>query len=233
MKPLSSRWKNLPPRQRHFWAGGLCGALALLYGLLLWYPGRQALQKLQYQEEKMAVRLKTSGKSDGKPPAVLDLGGLNPGQARQELERVHNSLGQLEAEQQRLNGRFIPLEDLESLQALKSELTRLAESGDMEVVALEHIYREEEDRDRPPTVELLKEAAQANPYKRPLLRLKARASYRGLMQFLDGLGSLTHIAAPVWSQIQVQSAKPNPDGNPLQGSSTPKQWLEVEIRLAV
>jgi hypothetical protein len=220
-------WKRFSAAEQHQLVGAGCAVIAIFYGLLVWYPGNKTLGELQYQEQKLNARKKASG-AGGAPPK---LDGINTAATQKDLDRARETLARQEAELKRLNARFTRLDDLESVQMLKSELARLAESGDMEVTALEHIYRSSDDRDRPPSQELLKASAQASPYRRPLLRLRARASYRGLMQFLDGLGALTFIAAPVWSDIQVRM-----DTRPrdiLSSSNAPKQWLEVEIRLAI
>ncbi|GHT89812.1 hypothetical protein AGMMS49545_01150 [Betaproteobacteria bacterium] len=236
LKQLQEKIASLSRRERGQLSAGVCVGIALLYGLLLWPLGHQQLSRLKYDESKLAVQQRNSGKNT---PVKAAPGGLSLQQARQELVKTQESLISLNREQTRLNERFIPLEDLESLQALKSELTRLAEEGDMEMIALEHIYRRPEDRERAPSLELLKEAGQSNPYKRPLLCLRARASYRGLMQFLDGLQQLPRIAAPVWSNIEVKSEKPDVGRNSRNNadhsgrSGTPRQWLEVEIRLAI
>lgn len=235
LKQLQEKIGSLSKRERGQWSAGLCMLIALLYGLLLWPLGHKQLAALNYKESKQAVQKKNSGAAAAvKAPAP---GSLSLQQAAQELAKAQESLAVLNQEQARLNGRFIPLKDLESLQALKSALTRLAEEGDMEIIALEHIYRRPADRERPPTLELLKEAGQDNPYKRPLLSLRARASYRGLMQFLDGLQQLPRIAAPVWSNIEVNSDQPEKGSRSNAATpanaATPRQWLEVEIRLAI
>jgi hypothetical protein len=237
LSQLTAFWNHFTPAERNQAVGALCFLLVLFYGLLLWYPDHKQLGDLIYKQQKQAVRDRTADKgnaSKGKNRALqnFNIDGLDVQATRKEFAQAQSSLNTLETEQTRLMARFVPLEDLESLQALKSELASLAESGDMEVIALEHIYRRADDRDRPPTLELLKEASAANPYKRPLLRLQARASYRGLMQFLDGLPKLSKIAAPVWSDISVKTERLTPD-DPLSSISTPRQWLEVEIRLAI
>ncbi|MDR1853635.1 MAG: hypothetical protein LBR05_01865 [Azoarcus sp.] len=226
-------WWHFSAAERHQLVGAACFLIALCYGLLIWYPANKQLGELIYKEQKQAVRNRTSMQANA---ALKDFNfdGLDIEATRKELEQARASLSTLEAERNRLVARFLPLEDLESLQALKTELTRLAASGDMEITALEHIYQRAEDRERAPTLELLKSAAASNPYKRPLLRLKARASYRGLMEFLDGLTRLSRIAAPVWSDVSVRAEDEaaraaNVIGNP----GAPRQWLEVEIRLAI
>ncbi|MDR3086379.1 MAG: hypothetical protein LBU45_00255 [Azoarcus sp.] len=229
-------WNRFSPAERHQIVGAACFLIALCYGLLIWMPGNKQLGDLTYKEQKQNARARTSDKA-GDALKGFSFDSLDVAATREELTRARKSLAALETERNRLLGRFVPLEDLETLQSLKSELTRLAERGDMEITALEHIYRRKEDRDRPPTLELLKDASEGNPYKRPLLRLKARASYRGLMAFLDGLSKLSKAAAPVWSDIGVKiedaGKHGSPPGGPGNTFSSPKQWLEVEIHLAI
>jgi len=231
---VRARWRRFSAAERHQIVGAACFLIALFYGLLLWMPGNKQLGELHYKEQKQAARNKSSAKTDA-ALKNFNFDGQDIEATKKELGKARASLATLEAERHRLSARFVPLEDLESLQALKTDLTQLAASGDMEITALEHIYARPEDRDRPPTLDLLKSAAGANPYKRPLLRLKARASYRGLMEFLDGLKGLPRIAAPVWSDIQVnaEQAVAERDGALGNPATPPKQWLEVEIRLAI
>jgi hypothetical protein len=231
-KEITRFWGRFSASERHQLIGACCFVIALFYGLLIWYPGNKKLDTLLYQEQKQKQREKAS--NPGALPSRLE--GVNFQEIQKELAQARETLAGQEEKLGRLNARFAPLNDLESMQSLRSEITRLAESGDMEIVALEHIYRRAEDKDRPPTLDLLKEAAQDSPYRRPLLRLRARASYRGLMQFLDGLRTLTFIVAPVSSSIQVRmDLAPQRDAPVLgpAGQRAAKQWLEVEIRLAV
>ncbi|MDR2164930.1 MAG: hypothetical protein LBO79_04725 [Zoogloeaceae bacterium] len=230
LSAVTEKCRGLSNLERTQLSLAACFVIALFYGLLGWMPTHKKIGEEQYKAAKQAARLKSSGKPEqtlSRIPAGFDIT-----RAKQELETIQASLEKLERERARFERRFLPLDDLESLQLLKSELTRLAESGDMEVLALEHIYARAEDRERPPTLELLKEASQ-NAYQRPLLSLKARASYRGLMQFLDGLDTLTYAAAPVWSNIAVKTGKTAGSSDSLNNSAQVKQWLEVEIRLAV
>jgi hypothetical protein len=241
LQQIAGTWNRFSGAERHQLVGAACFVIALFYGLLLWYPTHKHLGELVYKEQKQKVRQRAANKGAAADLQKFNLDGLNVQATRQDLAKVRISLAALEAERARLLARFVPLDDLETLQALKSELARLAESGDMEVTALEHIYRTPTDRNRPPTPELLKKAGEGNRYKRPLLSLKARASYRGLMAFLDGLPRLSRVATPVWSNIQVKgggSARPRETrSRDVLGMGTsnaiPKQWLEVEIRLAI
>ncbi|MDR1423627.1 MAG: hypothetical protein LBI92_03335 [Azoarcus sp.] len=233
LRRIVAFWQHFSAPERHQLVGAACFLIALFYGLLLWMPGDKQLGDLRYKEQKQTARFRASG---GAEAALknFNFDGQDIQTTHIEFGKARAALEELEKERTRLIGRFVPLEDLESLQALKTELTNLAASGDMEVTALEHIYRRTEDRDRPPTLELLKSAAEGNAYKRPLLRLKARASYRGLMEFLDGLKDLSRTAAPVWSDIGVNAAPAaDRDGSLGATAAPPKQWLEVEIHLAI
>ncbi|MDR3214077.1 MAG: hypothetical protein LBT71_09230 [Azoarcus sp.] len=223
-------WNRFSAAERHQIVGAVCFLMALCYGLLLWQPGQKKLENMIYAEQKQAKRLKSSS---GGVDLLKNFNLTDVETIRKEASQARAALAALETERARLVGRFVPLEDLETLQALKSDLTRLAEGGDMEIAALEHIYRDPRDRDRPPTQELLKSASEANPYKRPLLRLKAKASYRGLMSFLDGLAALPRVAAPVWSDISVRAEQGEAQGGAFASPTVARQWLEVEIHFAI
>jgi hypothetical protein len=229
---LFDRWRKLSTQQRSLAVFGLCAFLIVFYALVIYPAGNKKFENLRYREGKLNLRIKNSGGDF--TPSPQSRNELSLEQAERELAKVETTLNDLKKEEQRLLQRFVALDDLEGLQVLKSALAQLAESGDMEITAIEHIYRHRDDRDAPPTKELLLAAGQGNPYKRPLLRFRARASYRGLMRFLDGLGDLPYLAAPVWSDIHVNSEKrPKPTGNSLDaGSNRPREWLEVELHLA-
>ncbi|MDR0564956.1 MAG: hypothetical protein LBG78_08510 [Azoarcus sp.] len=221
---ISARLKKFSAAEINQLIGAFCAVTAIFYGLLVWYPDHKKLGDLTYKQQKLDKRKKTSG-GEIKLPDIAKAAGMDPQKIKEESEKVAASIAHLESEKTRLEKRFVPLDNLDSLQSLKSEITRLAETGDMEVVSLEHIYKDKDDRERPPTPERLKAAGEANPYHRPLLKMKSRASYRGLMQFLDGLSKLAFIAAPVWVDIGVGIEKKD--------NRAVRQWLEVEIHLAV
>jgi type II secretory pathway component PulM len=227
---LSGRWQRFSPRERHQFCGALCFVIVVFYGALLWMPGNKQLGELVYSKQKQDKRFSAS-RASANELKKFDFNAMDTEGTRRELARAMETLRAQSFERERLLTRFVPLDDLETLQVLKSEITALAEKGDMEVLALEHIYRRADDRDLPPTQALIREAAENNRYKRPLLSLKARASYRGLMEFLDGLPTLSRVAAPVWSDIVVkrEEQKSGQTG----ALAVPRQWLEVEIRLAI
>lgn len=213
--------KKLSAQERNQLAGALCAVMAIFYGLLVWYPGNKALGELHYQQQKLDARTKHNRTTNPHPGKASTAITLTPLQIEKELQKLSDSSAKTQAELARLGQHFVAFDDPESLQALKSAITRLAEAGDMEVFALEHIIQRKDSSERPPTAELLQEATNSNPFRRPLLKFQARANYRGLMQFLDGLSTLAFTAAPVWLNISAGAAE------------AAGQRLEVEIHLAI
>lgn len=221
-------WEKLPASDRNLRTAAVGGVLIALYAGLVWLPANERIAKLEYDLQKMTVREKSAAKAEAKPlQPPPSLGGRNLREAESELQGLKAQLDELSLELRSLNARFVPLDDSLAMNALKSGLTSLAEAGDMEVMAIEHVYTRSEDKDKPPTPQMLQEAAKTNPFKRPLLVLHARASFRGLMQFLDGLNQLPYVAAPVGSDIKVEVERHPQTQAPV------RQWLDVRIKFAV
>lgn len=221
-------WEKLPAKDRNLRTASIALLLIGLYAVLVWPQANKRIGKLEYDLEKMAVREKSAAKAEAKPLAPPpSLGGKSQRDAELEFQALKTQLDEVRLELRGLNARFVPLDDSLAMNALKSGLTSLAEAGDMEVMAIEHVYSRSEDKDKPPTPQMLQEAAKGNPFKRPLIVLRARASFRGLMQFLDGLNQLPYVAAPVGSDIRVEVER-NPQTN-----APIRQWLDVRIKFAV
>ena len=226
---LHSFWLKLPGKEKHTYTAVAVGILIAIYFALIWPQAHTRLSKLEYDMEKLAVRekaaAKTAASTQAAPPP--NLGGKNMIEGRKELDELHQQLERIQGEIRAQRSAFLPLDDSLAMNALKSGLTGLAEAGDMEVIGLEHVYQRLEDKDLPPTTQLLLEAAERNPYKRPLLVMRAKASFRGLMQFLDGLAALPYVAAPVASEISVQIER-----DPVTHQAI-RQWLDVKIKFAI
>lgn len=221
-------WQKQPDKEKHTYTTVVIGMVIAIYFGLIWPLAHNRLSKLAYDMEKQAVRERLAAKQPAaQPTPAPSLGGKNQSEARRELGDLHQQLAQIGNEVSRLKGAFVPLDDSLAMNAMKSGLTGLAEAGDMEVIALEHVYLRAEDKDVPPTPRLLKEAAENNPFKRPLIVMRAKASFRGLMQFLDGLAALPYVAAPVASEISVQIERDPKTDQPI------RQWLDVKIKFAI
>lgn len=225
---LHSTWLKLPAKEKNTYTVVAAGILIALYFALIWPQAHTRLSKLEYDMEKIAVREKQAARAPATPAAPPpNLGGKNMTDGRKELDELHQQLERIQVDIRSQRNAFLPIDDSLAMNALKSGLTGLAEAGDMEVIGLEHVYLRPEDKDMPPTPQMLQEAAERNPYKRPLLVMRAKASFRGLMQFLDGLAALPYVAAPVTSEISVQIER-DPATN-----QTIRQWLDVKIKFAI
>lgn len=229
LKRWHQAWEQRSGKERNLIVVGLGLALVVVYAVALYPLATRRADKLAYDLEKMAVRNKNADKAAAAPfVPPPNLAGVNPAQAERELQELQRQMEDTANELRTLRGQFVPLDDSLAINALKSGLTALAEAGDMEVTAIEHVIpRRAEDKDAPPTLQLLQEAAQANPFKRPMVVMRARASFRGLMQFLDGLHQLPYVAAPVASSVAVAVERPTQTKAPV------RQWLEVRIQFAI
>ncbi|HNQ04049.1 MAG TPA: hypothetical protein PKH69_05495 [Thiobacillaceae bacterium] len=218
---MRRQWTDLPDLRKNQTAGVGMLLLALVF-LAAWWPLHSARGNLAYQLEKQAVRLRQAAR------APVKLGAASLPEMKQELALVEARLKDDRTRLAQLEPRFLAYDRAGDLQDLKDRITELARAGDMEFLALDHVLPRADDRDRSPGPEMLAELAKANRYGRPLLRFKARASYRGLMQFLYGLRELPRMAAPVWADIavRVDSASGGERGGQ-------RQWLELEFRLAI
>ncbi|MDR0578326.1 MAG: hypothetical protein LBI87_12560 [Candidatus Accumulibacter sp.] len=202
--------------------------LATFYFAAVFPFSYKEIDRIGYNLEKARAREKASGSRQGAAPrAPGAFAGKNLGDAEKERDALRRKLEENRAAVAALKNSFVPLDDTLAMNALKTGLTSLAEAGDMEVLGIEHIYARAEDKDRAPTPRLIQEAASGNPFQRPLLVMRARASYRGLMQFLFGLSDLPYVAAPVWSDIGVGVERDPRTRAPI------RQWLDVTIRFAI
>lgn len=229
-RELLARWVALSARDRNIAIGVAIAICVGIYALLIWPMAGKQIARIEYDLQKQAVRDKASSKATAAAPQaqlMAGLGGKNVSEAKRELDSLKRQLEDKRAELTRLNAGFVPMDDLLAMNVLKAGLTSLAEAGDMEVLALEHVQGRTDDKDRAPTVQAIREAALANPFKRPLVTMRARASYHGLMQFLDGLSALPYVAAPVASDIEVEVERDPKTQAPI------RQWLRIQIKFAL
>ena len=225
---LWKTWTAKKPGEKNLHVAIAAVVLAALYLAAVFPLTHKEIDRIAYNTEKARAREKSAGKQKSAPPPPPHaFGGKNLRDAEKERDALRRKLDETRAAVAALKNAFVPLDDTLAMNALKTGLTALAEAGDMEVLGIEHLYARPEDTDRAPTPQLIQEAARSNPFQRPLLVMRARASYRGLMQFLFGLSELPYVAAPVWSDISVGIER-----NP-QTKMPVRQWLDVTIRFAV
>ncbi|MDR1936195.1 MAG: hypothetical protein LBS49_11570 [Candidatus Accumulibacter sp.] len=237
---LWKNWTSRKPGEKNLHVAVVAVILAALYFVALYPMAAKEVNIVSYNMEKARARAKANAPKTGPGArgraAPNALGGPSRGNPEKELETLRLKLEEARAAVGALRGSYVPLDDSLAMNVLKTGLTALAEAGDMEVLSIEHVYARAEDKNRPPTPQLLQEAARGNAFQRPLLVMRARASYRGLMHFLLGLVDLPYVAAPVWSDISVAAggkSSPAPAREPTPASAATRQWLDVTIRFAV
>lgn len=219
---LAARWSALPENERRrvpMVLGILLLASTLLLHGVVNLPARTKAEQTLSRMTGRALKAKAGPKVavprwTGRSPAAL---GIEVAGLKEELQTQKAKLALLEP-------RFAALSEIGPTRELVDALTRLAEASDMELTLLEQKGLKREEKGQPPSVERLAQLASQSPYKRPLVRLTARASYRGLMGFLEGLAELPHETAPVWVSVEVKT-----DAS---GGQRPRlQWLEVTMDL--
>ena len=107
---------------------------------------------------------------------------------RSEKEELERRVEELSARVRSQEARLAPLDDLAAQRRLQLALAKLAQESDVEMESfklIDETGRGPRDEQLAPTMERLRTALD-NEFKRPLYLFSARASYRGLMQVLDG-----------------------------------------------
>ncbi|MDR0440917.1 MAG: hypothetical protein LBI59_08045 [Candidatus Accumulibacter sp.] len=222
-------WTAKKPGEKNLHIALAAIALAALYLTLIFPLTYREIDRIGYNlgKARARARVTTVRQPTAPPPLPSVFGGKNVREAEKERDALRRQIEETRAAVASLNNAFVPLDDSLALNALKTGLTALAEAGDMEVLGIEHIYARPEDKSRAPTPQLIQEAARGNPFQRPLLSMRARASYRGLMQFLIGLSNLPYVVAPVWSDIRVSEERN------AQTNAPARRWLDITLRFAV
>lgn len=225
MNRLIEAWRGLPAETRRTLLAGLAVLFIVFYAGVVWKT-HKSLGEVRYALEKQAARTREIGTKNDVPSS--DLGGGDPAQIARELAALKQRLVDEDAKAYALRRQFLDYERTDTAQELKDRLTRLVDQGDMELIGLTHVFARKEDRDRAASKELLDAAAKANRFGRPLLQLRVRSSYEGLMEFLDGLDTLPWIVSPVSADIAVKV-----DDKLRDERGEPLRWLEAEFRLAI
>jgi hypothetical protein len=225
LQRLRTAWHKMPAaeRRRAVAAAALLslGSYAAFHGLVS-SPRLVAAQHNLGRVQQLADKARTAAPA----PTAPRRSQKTPAQLARDLTLLQDKLGSQRARLISLEQRFARLDQLEEHQALRLGLTELANSADIEVMSLENKGLRREDQRLMPTLDRLREMAAKNVFRRPLLRLTARASYRGLMDFLDGVARLPHVVSPVWIKVEVKT-------DATADEPATMQWLELTLDLAL
>lgn len=221
---LRARWQRLSAADRR--RVPLLLGIALLAALLLLHALATLPERTKTTQDLARLRGRAQQLQSAPRVAPPRWTGKSPAALAREVAGLRAELQQQRARLAELEPRFAPLDDLQPSRRLLEALTRLAEQSGLDIELLETRGLTREDRLQAPSLQRLQQLAQANPYKRPLVRLQARASYRGLMQLLDGLQAMPYLVSPVWLSLEVKTEAP--------AAGRPRlQWLQLTMDLTL
>ncbi|MBZ8141661.1 hypothetical protein CLD22_17360 [Rubrivivax gelatinosus] len=233
MKPLRAiaerageRWQRLSEAERQR-VPLIVGALALASLTALHaFVSQPARLKARGDLTRLELRSRDAARqAPVLPPARLS--GKSPAALAREAAGLRGELERQQAHLAEIEPSFAPLDTLEPGRELVAAITALAESADLNLTRLELQGLKREEQGQPPSAERMRQLALAAPYQRPTMRFEAQASFRGLMQFLDGLRTLPYTVAPVWLSLEVRAA-------PAGSAAVPAlPWLEVKMDLTL
>lgn len=216
-----SRWKKLPRQHQNQHLIIFFIISLVLCATAVFYSGAQT----DGAKMELAKQQKKNKTSSAAPTLSGDISaGTTIDELNTSLAALQKALNEARAREAHLHTRLAPNNDLQAQQTLKSAITALAYDNDMILEQLDDVGLSKEEREAPPNEARWGKLAR-NAYQRPLLNFKARASYRGLMHFLDGLKQLPFMVAPVRFDIEVKYEK--------DASGVLKQWLFVSMDLSL
>lgn len=170
---------------------------------------------------------KKKAKAPPKPP--------NTGALAKKFKALEGQIKTAHETKGKLGGNFVPIEEDELLK-LRLAINSIAEQSDLTILSLYDAgltRTRAADKDDAPKVGQIENVVN-NPYGRPLLQLRAQASYSSLIQFFQGLPSLSYKVVVLRYGIFVRESKGNISSDEmLQVSKAQNQPLEVNILLAL
>lgn len=220
-------WKNLPRRKQNFAIG-----FVLLLLTMVFFGVEQPRMEKKMRAVAAQIDLREKRKKTEQPPiAVVPLG--DPRKLAAERAELEKRAAELTERVRGQEMRLAPLDDLAAQRRLQLALAKLAQESDVEMESfklIDETNRSARDEQLAPTVERLRTVLN-NEFKRPLYLFKAKASYQGLMQVLDGLAGLEYAVVPVSLAVKVQVVL-----GPLREGAKERQilnqWLDVQLILA-
>ena len=200
-----------------------CAILAAGY-IGVWYP--QTSEEITFQENMINRRLdriKNRVANIPEPAAA-------PVNLKRTLAALDESLVERRGRLLELEARFASLETPEELQALRLEVSRLAQESKVLIERMGGFAPSSSQETGVTSAEALARSA-SNRFGRPLMELRARADFGGLMRFLQRLGDLRHNVSVV--RLGLKLAEPEPKSAPKSKPGAPVLPLEIDLLLAL
>jgi len=141
------------------------------------------------------------------------------------LEENHESLRK---QMEFLSGKFIPLDKPGRLKGVRLEVSQLAAQSGMDIDQIRSAVSGDPQA-APPTTEII-ELESKNRFGRPLISLRAKSDYGGLMHFLQGLRNFPSNISVV--RISLEADRFAPEEEEQEQTNLP-QLLNIELILAM
>ncbi len=226
LQALRTRWTALSPADRRRVPLVLTIFLAVALLMLHIFATLPAQDKARQDLSRIQGRAKQSASATKKTMTVPRLTGKSVVVLKREVEGLQAEIARQQARLADVEPRFASLADPSQTRELYDALTVLASRSDLRIGTLALKGLKKEERNQAPTMERLAQLASETPYGRPVVRLEADASFRGLMQLLQGLESLPYRSSPVWMSVEVKTDAP-------EGGRPRLQWLQVAMELTL
>lgn len=194
----------------------LCCALGALY-FGLWYPVHSKDVEFKQSMVKRSLNRMQTRTSAVKMPNV------SVKSLESKLTDLEKELQETDARLAEMKARFMPLDGLENLQAMRLEINQLAAESRVNVAEMAGPAHRGSDGSLP-SIEAVMKRETDNSYGRPLVVVVATATYEGLLRFTQGLNSLPYNA----SIVRLDVAATSTDG----GGGAP-QLLDVTFQIAM
>ena len=201
----------------------IVAAYALLVFQFTYSENNDVLKMYNRQKDRLE---KKRAKAPPKPPNV---GGL-----ARKLKSIDKQIEVALQSKEKLGGSFVSLNDAGEIRKLRFTISNLAKESGINIQRMVDagLVRTANDSDAPSAKDI--ESVTDNPYGRPLLKVRAQASYSGLLDFFDNLSSLKYKVVVVRYGVFVRESKQNISADKmLMASKNQIQPLEVNLLLAL
>lgn len=204
--------------------------LLVVFGVLicggyfgLWFP--QLSEQADHQDSMLSRRL---NRMETRLKKVEE-----PSHSTNKLENQFNVLDenykQLQNQMAFLSTRFTALDKPYLLKNMRLEVSQLAAKSGMDIDQIRSAVSGDPQA-APPTAEIIALEAK-NRFGRPLISLRAKSSYSGLMQFLQGLKNFSSNVSVV--RLSLEANRLSQEEEQEEETTNSPQLLDIELLLAM
>ncbi|MCG8492377.1 MAG: hypothetical protein MI743_12235 [Sneathiellales bacterium] len=189
----------------------------------LWYPSLS--DEVAFQENMVNRRLNRMETRLKKVEEPTE----SAAKLEKQLKALEDNHTQLRKQMEFLSEKFIPLDKPNRLKNMRLEVSQLAAKAGMDIDQIRSALSGDPQA-APPTAEII-ELESKNRFGRPLISLRAKSDFNGLMQFLQGLRNFSSNISVV--RLAMEADRSFPDAEDEQQQANLPQLLDVELILAM